>query len=114
VVERPFTTQLHQSRTSRHRYYLFSYALLSSHICFALLGAALCQIFDSIYGDVPLHKVKFNTVQEYEYVLNFKIHQKTFKDHHVDKVPCYWCLKLLLIVVQGGASGSIGQVQDAG
>lgn len=31
-------------------------------------GAAICQVFDSIYGDVQVSKVKFNTLQEYEYV----------------------------------------------
>ncbi|TGZ79116.1 microtubule-associated protein RP/EB family member 1 [Ascodesmis nigricans] len=36
-------------------------------------GAALCQIFDSIYGDVPMHKVKFNARTEYEYLSNWKI-----------------------------------------
>lgn len=50
------------------------------------LGAALCQIFDSIYGDVPLQKVKFNTRQEYEYVNNYKVLQKIFLDHGIEKV----------------------------
>lgn len=49
-------------------------------------GAALCQIFDSIYGDVQIGKVKFNANQEYEYVNNFKVLQKTFLDHQIDKV----------------------------
>lgn len=33
-----------------------------------------------------MSKVKFNTVQEYEYVNNFKVLQKAFTDHQVDKV----------------------------
>lgn len=35
---------------------------------------------------MQLHKVKFNTNQEYEYVNNFKVLQKTFADHQVDRV----------------------------
>ncbi|ORZ02698.1 calponin homology domain-containing protein [Syncephalastrum racemosum] len=49
-------------------------------------GAAYCQIFDSIYGDVHMSKVKFDTKHEYEYVGNYKILQHTFTKHKVDKV----------------------------
>lgn len=49
-------------------------------------GAVLCQIADSIFGDVQLHKVKFNATHEYEYVNNFKVLQATFTRHRVDKV----------------------------
>lgn len=64
-------------------------------------GAVLCQIMDSIYGilggdgggvilsrpgDVHMHKVKFNTHQEYEYVNNFKVLQACFNAHGIDKV----------------------------
>ncbi|KAI9249903.1 calponin homology domain-containing protein [Sporodiniella umbellata] len=49
-------------------------------------GAAYCQIFDSIFADVPVHKVKFEAKLEYEYVNNFKILQNTFKKHKVDKI----------------------------
>ncbi|CAO0794427.1 unnamed protein product [Mucor circinelloides] len=49
-------------------------------------GAAYCQIFDSIYGDVPVSKVKFEAKLEYEYVGNYKILQNVFKKHKVDKV----------------------------
>ncbi|KAJ8521690.1 hypothetical protein ONZ45_g1641 [Pleurotus djamor] len=35
-------------------------------------GAAYCQIIDSIYGDLPLTRVKFNAKHEYEYLVNFK------------------------------------------
>ncbi|CAO0797840.1 unnamed protein product [Mucor circinelloides] len=44
-------------------------------------GAAYCQIFDSIYGDVPVSKVKFEAKLEYEYVGNYKILQNVFKKH---------------------------------
>lgn len=49
-------------------------------------GAALCQIVDSVYGDVALQKVKFNTNLEYEYINNFKQLQAAFKQHAIDKV----------------------------
>ncbi|OBZ90858.1 Microtubule integrity protein mal3 [Choanephora cucurbitarum] len=49
-------------------------------------GAAYCQIFDSIYGDVPVGKVKFEAKLEYEYVNNYKILQNVFKKHKVDKI----------------------------
>lgn len=37
-------------------------------------------------GDIPLTRVKFNTTQVYEYVNNFKILQRCFTDHAVEKV----------------------------
>ncbi|CED82373.1 Microtubule-binding protein involved in cell cycle control [Phaffia rhodozyma] len=48
-------------------------------------GAAYCQILDSIFGDVPMSRVKFSAKQEYEYLNNFKVLQKTFKDHKIAK-----------------------------
>ncbi|KAJ3493902.1 hypothetical protein NLG97_g4429 [Lecanicillium saksenae] len=48
-------------------------------------GAALCQVYDSIYMDVPMHKVKFNVNGEYAYVQNFKVLQSTFAKHQIDK-----------------------------
>ncbi|ORZ18550.1 calponin homology domain-containing protein [Absidia repens] len=41
---------------------------------------------DSIYGDVAMNKVKFDTRQEYEYVGNFKVLQNTFDKHKIDKI----------------------------
>ncbi|KAI9496649.1 calponin homology domain-containing protein [Zychaea mexicana] len=49
-------------------------------------GAAYCQIMDSIFGDVHMNKVKFDTKHEYEYVGNYKVLQHTFNKHKVDKV----------------------------
>lgn len=37
--------------------------------------AALCQVFDSIFGDLPMSRVKFNVNTEYAYIQNFKILQ---------------------------------------
>ncbi|KAM5351212.1 hypothetical protein ACJ41O_003935 [Fusarium nematophilum] len=48
-------------------------------------GAALCQVFDSIYMDVPMSKVKFNVNSEYLYVQNFKVLQNCFTKHQIDK-----------------------------
>ncbi|KAE9989553.1 hypothetical protein Vi05172_g5432 [Venturia inaequalis] len=48
-------------------------------------GAALCQVFDSIYLDVPMSRVKFNVNTEYAYIQNFKILQNTLTRHQVDR-----------------------------
>jgi len=48
-------------------------------------GAALCQIFDSIYLDVPMSRVKFNVNTEYAYLQNFKILQNCFTRHQIDR-----------------------------
>lgn len=48
-------------------------------------GAALCQVFDSIFGDLPMARVKFNVNTEYAYISNFKILQNSFAKHQVDK-----------------------------
>ncbi|KFH49035.1 Microtubule integrity protein-like protein [Hapsidospora chrysogenum ATCC 11550] len=48
-------------------------------------GAALCQVFDSIYMDVPMSRVKFNVNSEYAYIQNFKVLQNTFNKHQIDK-----------------------------
>lgn len=41
-------------------------------------SAALCQVFDSIFLDVPMSKVKFNVNTEYAYIQNFKVLQSGF------------------------------------
>ncbi|PHH83470.1 hypothetical protein CDD82_429 [Ophiocordyceps australis] len=48
-------------------------------------GAALCQVFDSIYVDVPMSRVKFNASGDYAYIQNFKVLQNTFTKHQIDK-----------------------------
>ncbi|WYZ40781.1 hypothetical protein EsH8_IV_001122 [Colletotrichum jinshuiense] len=48
-------------------------------------GAALCQVFDSIFMDVPMSRVKFNVNSEYAYIQNFKVLQNTFTKHQVNK-----------------------------
>ncbi|GAA5836078.1 hypothetical protein JCM11251_007363 [Rhodosporidiobolus azoricus] len=48
-------------------------------------GAAYCQIVDTIFGDVPMTKVKMGAKQEYEYLGNFRVLQNVFKAHGIDK-----------------------------
>ncbi|SCU80163.1 LADA_0B05402g1_1 [Lachancea dasiensis] len=48
-------------------------------------GAAYCQIMDSIYRDVPMHRVRFNATAEYEFLTNFKILQSCFTKHRLEK-----------------------------
>ncbi|WVO14115.1 hypothetical protein L204_101743 [Cryptococcus depauperatus] len=48
-------------------------------------GDIYCQIIDSIYGDLPMSRVKFNAKMEYEYLDNFKILQKAFTKHKIEK-----------------------------
>lgn len=48
-------------------------------------GAAYCQLMDSIVGGVPMGKVKFNALTEYDYIHNFKILQASFNKHKVNK-----------------------------
>ncbi|KAL1985515.1 hypothetical protein VTN96DRAFT_7846 [Rasamsonia emersonii] len=48
-------------------------------------GAAFCQVFDSIFMDVPMSRVKFNVNTEYAYLQNFKILQNVFTKHGIDK-----------------------------
>ncbi|KAJ1303057.1 hypothetical protein OPQ81_011258 [Rhizoctonia solani] len=48
-------------------------------------GGAYCQILDSIYGDVPMTKVKMNAKHEYEFLVNYKVMQEVFKKKKIDK-----------------------------
>ncbi|ORY68365.1 microtubule associated protein [Pseudomassariella vexata] len=48
-------------------------------------GAALCQVFDSIFLDIPMSRVKFNVNTEYAYIQNFKVLQNSFAKHNVEK-----------------------------
>ncbi|KAG6898581.1 hypothetical protein C0993_005858 [Termitomyces sp. T159_Od127] len=48
-------------------------------------GGAYCQVIDSIYGDVPMKRVKMNAKHEYEYIANFKVLQNVFKAKKIDK-----------------------------
>ncbi|KAF4577476.1 hypothetical protein EYR40_003017 [Pleurotus pulmonarius] len=48
-------------------------------------GAAYCQVLDSIYGDLPMNRVKFNAKHEYEFLTNFKVMQNVFKAKKIDK-----------------------------
>lgn len=60
-------------------------------------GAAYCQIFDSIYRDVPMARVKFQASYEYEFTSNYKVLQAAFVKHGVTKlVPVEKLLKCKL------------------
>ncbi|KAG6853467.1 hypothetical protein C0991_004141 [Blastosporella zonata] len=48
-------------------------------------GGAYCQILDSIYGDIPMKRVKMNAKHEYEFVANYKVMQNVFKAKKIDK-----------------------------
>ncbi|EAU80860.1 EB1 domain-containing protein [Coprinopsis cinerea okayama7 len=48
-------------------------------------GGAYCQIMDSIYGDVPMNRVKMNAKHEYEFLVNYKVLQTFFKNKKIDK-----------------------------
>lgn len=49
-------------------------------------GAAYCQIMDSIHGDVPMGKVKFDyPLREYDARQNMKILQAAFNRHRLSK-----------------------------
>jgi len=48
-------------------------------------GGAYCQIMDSVFGDVPMTRVKMNAKHEYEFIANFKILQNVFRAHKIDK-----------------------------
>lgn len=60
-------------------------------------GAIPCQILDSIWGDVPLHRVKFTAAHEYEYISNYKIFQTSLSTHGITKdIPVERLVKLRL------------------
>ncbi|KAK5136388.1 hypothetical protein LTR08_003514 [Meristemomyces frigidus] len=48
-------------------------------------GAALCQVYDSIFLDLPMSRVKFTAHADYAYLENFKILTNTFRKHRVDR-----------------------------
>ncbi|KAJ3249640.1 hypothetical protein HDU77_007651 [Chytriomyces hyalinus] len=48
-------------------------------------GSAFCQMIDSIYGTVPLTRVKFETKSEYDYISNYKILQGVFNKHKIER-----------------------------
>ncbi|KXT14715.1 hypothetical protein AC579_6386 [Pseudocercospora musae] len=48
-------------------------------------GAALVQVYDSIFLDAPLGRIKFDAKSEYAYLENFKILSNLFRKHHIDR-----------------------------
>ncbi|KAJ6471286.1 microtubule binding protein [Mycena vitilis] len=48
-------------------------------------GGAYLQVLDSIYGDLPMARVKMGAKAEHEYLVNYKIMQNVFKAKKIDK-----------------------------
>lgn len=57
----------------------------SANHCICPYSAALCQVFDSIFLDVPMSRVKFNVNSEYAYIQNFKVLQSKAFDQSFDR-----------------------------
>lgn len=49
-------------------------------------GAVFCQLLDYIYRDIPMHRVKFDTTNDFDYRTNWKILQMLFNKHNITKV----------------------------
>ncbi|KAG7753659.1 hypothetical protein KL947_005191 [Ogataea haglerorum] len=60
-------------------------------------GAVYCQIFDSIFGDLPMGKVNFNPTSDYQTLTNYKILQSGFSRHKITReVPVERLMKCRL------------------
>ena len=46
-------------------------------------GDAYCQLLDSLFHDIPLRRVKYNSKLEIDYIQNFKIVQASFIKHNI-------------------------------
>ena len=75
MAQQSAAVEYHQSGAMRYGVSLTNSPLSASDIDPLEYSAALCQIFDSIYLDVPMSRVKFNVNTEYAYLQNFKILQ---------------------------------------
>lgn len=49
-------------------------------------GAAFCQLMDCIFGNVPMARVRFGKLTEYDSTYNWKILQAQFTRHKITKV----------------------------
>ncbi|KAG8629970.1 hypothetical protein KVT40_001589 [Elsinoe batatas] len=57
-------------------------------------GAPYCQIYDSIFLDLPMSRVKFNVNSEWQYLENFKILSSTFRKHQIERtIPVEMLIK---------------------
>ncbi|KAH3671255.1 hypothetical protein OGAPHI_000478 [Ogataea philodendri] len=60
-------------------------------------GALYCQVFDSIFGDLPMGKVNFNPTSDYQTLTNYKILQSGFSRHRISReVPVEKLMKCRL------------------
>lgn len=64
----------HDETQTRHRDVTYTNRV------FVLSRAALCQVFDSIFLDIPMGRVKFNVNTEYAYIQNFKVLQSEWEE----------------------------------
>ncbi|ODV84920.1 hypothetical protein CANARDRAFT_28657, partial [[Candida] arabinofermentans NRRL YB-2248] len=60
-------------------------------------GAVYCEIFNSIYNDLPMHKVNYQPSADYQILNNYKILQSGFSRHSVSReVPVDRLMKFRL------------------
>lgn len=48
-------------------------------------GAAYCQLLDSLFGDIPMNKVKFDSKNQFDWETNWKIVQQAFVRHEIHR-----------------------------
>lgn len=75
LVEQSSTIKCHKSRAMRHRVRICTERIVVVAMVTDRHRAALCQVYDSIFMDLPMSRVKFNVNSEYAYIANFKILQ---------------------------------------
>ena len=75
LVEQSSTIKRHKSRAMRHRVRIYTERIMVAEMVTDKHRAALCQVYDSIFMDLPMSRVKFNVSSEYAYIANFKILQ---------------------------------------
>lgn len=48
-------------------------------------GAVYCQLLDSLFGDIPMAKVKFDSKNQFDWEANWKIVQQAFVRHNIHR-----------------------------
>lgn len=48
-------------------------------------GAVYCQLLDSVYGDLPMHRVRFGSKTSLDVEQNYKILQQAFTRHKINR-----------------------------
>ena len=83
--QRPPPAQYDQSRAVWHRVRSLCSCVATEAKLTSLPSAALCQIYDSVFLDLPMARVKFDARTEYAYLENFKILSNAFRKHAIDR-----------------------------